>query len=145
MLREMTDAAGGFYSTQDADSEGEEGKFFLWTPAELAAVLGEDAGESSAATSAYGEAATSRAATSSTSDAARASPPRRRASSRSCRDGKGEALRGARAAHPPRPRREGAHGLERPHAARLRRSRARLRPARYRDAAVHNAEFLLVI
>ncbi len=41
VLREMTDPAGGFYSTQDADSEGEEGKFFVWTPAELAAVLGE--------------------------------------------------------------------------------------------------------
>ncbi|HEU0075854.1 MAG TPA: thioredoxin domain-containing protein [Dehalococcoidia bacterium] len=42
VLREMTDASGAFYSTQDADSEGEEGKFFLWTPAELEAVLGED-------------------------------------------------------------------------------------------------------
>jgi uncharacterized protein YyaL (SSP411 family) len=39
--REMLDAAGGFYSTQDADSEGEEGKFFVWTPAEVEAVLGE--------------------------------------------------------------------------------------------------------
>ncbi|MBC7901724.1 MAG: thioredoxin domain-containing protein [Saprospiraceae bacterium] len=40
--REMLDAAGGFYSTQDADSEGVEGKFFVWTPAEIAAVIGED-------------------------------------------------------------------------------------------------------
>jgi uncharacterized protein YyaL (SSP411 family) len=39
----MTDPSGALYSTQDADSEGEEGKFFLWTPAELEAVLGEDA------------------------------------------------------------------------------------------------------
>ena len=29
----MTDLGGGFYSTQDADSEGKEGKVFVWTPA----------------------------------------------------------------------------------------------------------------
>lgn len=40
ILRSMTDDAGGFYSTEDADSEGEEGKFYVWTPAEIAAVLG---------------------------------------------------------------------------------------------------------
>jgi len=40
----MTAPEGGFYSTQDADSEGEEGKFFVWTPAEIeAALLPDDA------------------------------------------------------------------------------------------------------
>ena len=39
VLREMTAPDGGFYSTQDADSEGEEGKFFVWTPAEIDAAL----------------------------------------------------------------------------------------------------------
>jgi uncharacterized protein YyaL (SSP411 family) len=42
VLREMTSPAGGFFSTQDADSEGEEGKFFVWTPDEVAEVLGEE-------------------------------------------------------------------------------------------------------
>jgi uncharacterized protein YyaL (SSP411 family) len=41
VIREMTDPAGGFYSTQDADSEGHEGRFFGWTPDEIRAVLGE--------------------------------------------------------------------------------------------------------
>ena len=43
VLREMTSPQGGFYSTQDADSEGEEGKFFVWTPTEIEAVLGKEA------------------------------------------------------------------------------------------------------
>ncbi len=39
VLREMTSPQGGFYSATDADSEGEEGRFFLWTPAQIRAVL----------------------------------------------------------------------------------------------------------
>ena len=39
ILREMSDPAGGFYSATDADSEGVEGKFFVWTPAEIQSVL----------------------------------------------------------------------------------------------------------
>jgi uncharacterized protein YyaL (SSP411 family) len=45
VLREMTHVDGGFYSTQDADSEGEEGKFFIWTPAEVKAILGQEEGD----------------------------------------------------------------------------------------------------
>ncbi|MBV9170229.1 MAG: thioredoxin domain-containing protein [Chloroflexi bacterium] len=41
LLRDMRDESGGFYSTEDADSEGEEGKFYVWTPDELVALLGE--------------------------------------------------------------------------------------------------------
>src|SRR5260370_39804379 len=40
VLRDMTDPSGGFYSTEDADSEGEEGKFYVWTPSELEQLLG---------------------------------------------------------------------------------------------------------
>jgi uncharacterized protein YyaL (SSP411 family) len=42
VVREMTDERGGFYSTQDADSEGHEGKFFIWSPQEVAELLGAD-------------------------------------------------------------------------------------------------------
>jgi uncharacterized protein YyaL (SSP411 family) len=45
ILGYMTDAAGGFHSTEDADSEGEEGKFYVWTPSEIKQVLGDEAGE----------------------------------------------------------------------------------------------------
>jgi len=44
VLREMTNSEGGFYSTQDADSEGHEGKFFVWTAAEIKSTLGETEG-----------------------------------------------------------------------------------------------------
>jgi uncharacterized protein YyaL (SSP411 family) len=43
ILREMTSPEGGFYSATDADSEGEEGRFFVWTESELRELLGEDA------------------------------------------------------------------------------------------------------
>jgi uncharacterized protein YyaL (SSP411 family) len=43
--REMTSPDGPFYSTQDADSEGEEGKFFVWSAAEVESVLGRDLAE----------------------------------------------------------------------------------------------------
>jgi uncharacterized protein YyaL (SSP411 family) len=42
VLRDMTSEEGGFYSAEDADSEGEEGKFYVWTPDELGAALDPD-------------------------------------------------------------------------------------------------------
>jgi uncharacterized protein YyaL (SSP411 family) len=45
LVREMRHTAGGFYSSQDADSEGEEGKYFLWTPREVKSVLGDQEGD----------------------------------------------------------------------------------------------------
>jgi len=43
IAREMTHPDGGFYSSLDADSEGVEGKFYVWTQDEIRATLGEDA------------------------------------------------------------------------------------------------------
>lgn len=45
VMREMHDADGGFYSAEDADSEGEEGEFYLWDPEEVLDVLGTELGE----------------------------------------------------------------------------------------------------
>lgn len=45
ILREMTSPEGGFHSSQDADSEGEEGKYYLFTPKETENILGKDDGE----------------------------------------------------------------------------------------------------
>jgi uncharacterized protein len=42
VMREMTDSSGGFYSAQDADSEGVEGKFFVWDLAQIRTILGGD-------------------------------------------------------------------------------------------------------
>ena len=42
VLRDMRAPEGGFYSAEDADSEGVEGKFYVWTPADLKKALGED-------------------------------------------------------------------------------------------------------
>jgi uncharacterized protein YyaL (SSP411 family) len=42
VLRDMTSEEGGFYSAEDADSEGVEGKFYVWTPEELESVLAPD-------------------------------------------------------------------------------------------------------
>ncbi len=45
ILRDMTSPTGGFYSAEDADSEGEEGKFYLWDKSEILNVLGENDGK----------------------------------------------------------------------------------------------------
>ena len=42
IMRDMTSDEGGFYSAEDADSEGEEGKFYLWTTDEIKEILGND-------------------------------------------------------------------------------------------------------
>jgi len=45
VLRDLRDAGGGFYSAEDADSEGIEGKFYLWSRSEIEELAGDDANE----------------------------------------------------------------------------------------------------
>ncbi|TCS96873.1 hypothetical protein EDD58_101518 [Hazenella coriacea] len=45
VLRDMRSPEGGFYSAEDADSEGEEGKFYVWKPAEILELLGDEDGQ----------------------------------------------------------------------------------------------------
>lgn len=45
ILREMTSSEGGFYSAQDADSDGEEGKYYVFEPTEILNILGKEKGE----------------------------------------------------------------------------------------------------
>jgi uncharacterized protein len=45
VMRDLTDRSGGFYSSEDADSEGVEGKFYVWTKAEVLEIIGAEEGE----------------------------------------------------------------------------------------------------
>ena len=45
VLRDMTSPEGGFYSAEDADSESEEGRFYVWSPREVQGILGKEKGD----------------------------------------------------------------------------------------------------
>ena len=49
VIRDLVDPAGGFHSAEDADSEGEEGRFYVWTDAEFRAVVGPESADLAAA------------------------------------------------------------------------------------------------
>ena len=112
VLRDLTDPAGGFYAAEDADSEGIEGKFYLWSLDEIREVCGDDADE---VVRYYGVTANGNFVDPHTQlqrqHPARRRPHRNPARSRRARPRR--AVRAARAPHPARPRQQGAARLER--------------------------------
>jgi len=111
VLREMRGPEGGFYSALDADSEGEEGRFYVWTPEEIREVLGDAAQE---VIDYYG--VTERG---NFEGASILHLPGR------ARRGAPRSLRGAFEARVARPRRQAPHFLERADGGRPRRRRCR--------------------
>ena len=108
MIAELGTAEGGFASALDADSEGEEGKFYVWTPGQLREVLG-DGGRP---VRGRGVRRDRRGHVRGREIGAPASP--RPGGSRALRAGPCRAARGARAAGPARQGRQGRRRLERP-------------------------------
>jgi uncharacterized protein len=128
-------AAAAFSSAQDADSEGVEGRFYVWTGAELRAVLGADAdaamrlyGASDAGNWEHGVNVLERRERKRCAPSSACRPSVRRMGAIGAR----APVRGARAARPADHRRQGAGRLERHGAARLRRGRPAARPRRPR-------------
>ena len=120
-LRELRQEEGGFASALDADSEGVEGKFYVWTPDEVRDALGEDLAPAALQHFGIDRAGNFEGAS---------IPVRADAGSRAAGGDQGRAARRARAAGAPGPRRQAADRLERADDLRAGRGRRRARARR---------------
>src|ERR1700733_3426436 len=120
MLRELRTAEGGLAASLDADSDGSEGTFYVWTPAQLREVLGEEDGDFAAGAVRGTEAGTFGPAA-----------PGRAGRAGAVRPDSRHPADGARGAHPPGPRRQGGRRLERHGDRGAGRGRGAVRPARF--------------
>ena len=128
-LREMRAPEGGFYSALDADSEGEEGKFYVWTSDEVRELLGDEAEPADPLLGPRRRAELR--------GRQRPARRRRRDRPRSARARTGTALRGAFAARLAGPRRQAPDRVERTDDLRPRGSGRRARATRVRRRRAH--------
>ena len=122
VLRDLRDPGGALYAAEDADSEGEEGRFYVWSAEELTSLLGPDLGAEAAEW--YGVTAEGNFEGRTVLHRAAA---RRSAAAPTDRDRPVQAPRGAGRSRPAGPRRQDHHGMERHDVLDPRRGRRRHR------------------
>ena len=139
VLRDLRHRAGGFFSAEDADSEGEEGRFYIWTPEQIREVLGDATPTTAAAWWGVGPDGELRGP----HDPQPHARPGRAGPAAATSRRPGRRCSAARAAGAARPRRQGPHRVERADDRHAGRGRGRHRRAGLVADAEQAADFLV--
>ena len=139
MVRELRTPEGGLAASLDADSDGSEGAFYVWTPDQLREVLGEDDGDFAAGAFGVTQAGTFEHGASVLQR--RTEPQEQRA----VRPDPRHPADGTGGTHPPGPRRQGGRRVERHGDRRARRGRGAVRPPRPGDRRDEAADLLVSV